>query len=131
MNRLFLMVSLLFVFAACDKKDERVLPKTEPANPYSEQDKSKVERDEFIRYAQKELDELAIKVAEVRKKSADLRGKAKANFEHQIERLEQEHKRLEENLATLKAQVGEKWKELKAGITENIGQLKNSIKDAT
>lgn len=90
--------------------------------------KARQERDEFVAKAQKEMDALNKKMAELRMKAKELGGEGKAKLDRQIRNLEPERKAAEQKLADLKSATGEKWKELKAGVSGAIDRLKQSLK---
>jgi predicted nucleic acid-binding Zn-ribbon protein len=132
MNKLLpvLLLGLMVATTACEKKEERILPKVGSADQAQASEQTASERVVFIRQAQEEIDELGIKLADIRKKAVSATGKAKEKLDRQLVALEQEMKNVEEKLARLKSEVGEKWKDLKAGVTAAIGQLKKSLQDA-
>jgi DNA anti-recombination protein RmuC len=125
-----ILLGLLLTIPACENKDERILPKLGSVDQVDAKEKSALERDEFVRQAQKEMDELLVKLAGLRKKAVATTGQAKAKLDQQILALEQKQKVAEEKLANMKAEFGEKWKELKSGVTEAIEQFKQSLKSA-
>lgn len=124
------LLGLLLTTSGCDKRDESVLPTIDSAGQLDAKEKSAVERDEFIRQAQIEFDELAAKLADLKKKAVAATGKARTELEQQVLALEQKQRVAEEKLASMKAQIGEKWKELKSEVTEAIKQFKQSLKNA-
>lgn len=73
---------------------------------------------------------LALAVSTCEKKAQEATGEAKAKLDQQIRKLEQEQKAAEQKLAELKSTIGEKWKELKAGVTDAIDRLNQSIRKA-
>jgi predicted nucleic acid-binding Zn-ribbon protein len=132
MNKFFLAVFLgaMLCASACEKKEEKILPKVGSTDQVDASGKSRMERDEFIKQAQKEVDELGVKLADIRKKAVKATGNAKEKLDKQVLALELEQKSVEEKLATLKSEMGEKWKELKADVTSSIEQFKQSVKNA-
>lgn len=132
MNKLLLVLMLGGVLAGsgCEKREERILPKVDSANKIEAGEQSRIEREEFIRQAQKEIDDLGVKLDDIRKKTVEATGAVKNKFDQKIVALEQEQKNVEEKLANLKAEAGEKWKELKAVVTAAIEKLRQSVQDA-
>lgn len=124
------LLGLLLTTAACDKKDERILPKLDSVDQVDVKGKSAIEREEFIRQAQQEVDELRVKLSDIKARAIAATGQAKAKLDQQILALEQEQKNVEERLTNMKAEIGEKWKELKTGVTAAIEQFKQSLKNA-
>jgi len=116
--------------SGCEKKEERILPKVDSANQIEAGEQSRIEREEFIRQAQKEIDDLGVELDEIRKKAVEATGAVKNKLDQKIMALEQEQKNVEEKLVNLKAEAGEKWKELKAGVTAAIEKLRQSVQDA-
>jgi predicted nucleic acid-binding Zn-ribbon protein len=114
----------------CEKREERILPKVDSANQIEAGEQSRIEREEFIRQAQKEIDDLGVKLDDIRKKAVEATGAVKNKLDQKIVALEQEQKSVEEKLANLKAETGEKWKELKAGVTAATEKLRQSVQDA-
>ena len=55
-----------------------------------------------------------------RKKTVEATGDVKNKLDQKIVALEQEQKNVEEKLANLEAEAGEKWKQFKAGVTAAI-----------
>lgn len=137
MKRLLLpvLLGLAFTVSAAEKREEGVPPKTGSADVRKETGeavdamtaKARQERDEFVAKAQKEMAELNKKMAELRKKAKKLSGEAKARLDQQIRNLEPELKAAEQKLADLKSATGEKWEELKAGVSGAIDRLKQSV----
>ncbi len=137
MKRLLLpvLLGLAFTVSAAEKREEGVPPKTGSADVRKETGeaidamtaKARQERDEFVGKAQKEMAELNKKMAELRKKAKKLSGEAKARLDQQIRNLEPELKAAEQKLADLKSATGEKWEELKAGVSGAIDRLKQSV----
>jgi hypothetical protein len=126
-----LVLGLVVAATACERhNEERNLPKVDSAVQVNEGDKSGSERDEFVREAQREIDELAAKMAGIRNRTLAATGQAKETFEQQLAELEQEQKIVEAKLASLKSAIGDKWKELKADVTAAIGKFKQSLKNA-
>lgn len=130
MNKLLLVLMLGGVAGSgCEKKEERILPKVDSVNQIEAGEQSRIEREEFIRQAQKEIDDLGVKLDEIRKKAVEATGAVKNKLDQKIVALEQEQKNVEEKLVNLKAEAGEKWKELKAGVTAAIEKLRQSVQD--
>lgn len=131
MNKLLTMLifGLVLAVSACEKKEERMLPKvgTSEKVDVAVAEQVRVERDAFINQAQKQLDELAEKLADLKKKAVTATGKAKDKLNQQVLVLEQEQKNVEENLANLKSALGEKWKDFKSGVTGSIEQFKQAV----
>lgn len=125
-----LMLGLLLSTSACEKKEERILPKVETATQLSAEDQARFEREAFISKAQNEIDELGVKLAEIRKKTVDASGNAKEKLNKQVLALEQEQKDVEAKLADMRSAAGEKWKEFQTGVTAAIEQFKQSVKNA-
>ena len=132
MNKLLpvLLLGLMLAVSACEKKEERILPKVGATDQTDASEKSSSDREAFIQQAQKEIDELADKLADIRKKAVAATGTAKDKLDQQVLALEQEQKNVAEKLANLKSEVGEKWKDLKAGVTVAIEQFKKSVQNA-
>jgi len=128
--QLVLLSIFLLAGAACEKKEERILPKVDSAARSEAATKLKAERDEFLRQAQKEFDELDIKLADLRKKAASATGSARDKLNQQLLVLEEEHKNVAEKLANLQAAIGEKWQELKSDFTIAIDRFRKSVKNA-
>ena len=106
------------------------MPKVDSAARSEAATKLKAERDEFLRQAQKEFDELDIKLADLRKKAASATGSARDKLNQQLLVLEEEHKNVAEKLANLQAAIGEKWQELKSDFTIAIDRFRKSVKNA-
>lgn len=133
MNKfLLVLLSVLLVFiAACEKKkEEQILPKVDAVVPAEIGEQAKLERETFVREAQKELDELAVSLAEIRKKAVVARGSAREKLDQQIQALEQEQKDVAGKLLNLKSAIGEKWQELKSDFTTSFEKFKQSVKNA-
>jgi Skp family chaperone for outer membrane proteins len=137
MKRLLLpvLLGLALSASAAEKKAEGAPPKPGSADVRKETGeavdavtaKVRQERDEFVVKAQKEMAELNKKMAKLKKKAKKLGGEAKARLDQQIRNLEPELKAAEQKLADLKTATGEKWEELKAGVTGAIDRLKQSV----
>jgi Skp family chaperone for outer membrane proteins len=137
MKRLLLpvLLGLAFTVSAAEKKAEGAPPKSGSADVRKETGeavdamaaKARQERDEFVGKAQKEMAELNKKMAELNKKAKKLSGEGKAKLDRQIQNLEPELKAAEQKLADLKSATGEKWEELKAGVSGAIDRLKQSM----
>lgn len=132
MNKLLLVLMLggMLAGSGCEKKEERILPKVDSANQIEAGEQSRIEREEFIRQAQKEIDDLSVKLEDLRKKALDATGNARKKLDQQVVALEQEQKNVQGKLANLKAEIGEKWKDLKAGVTTAIEKLRQSVQEA-
>ena len=132
MNKLLLvlMLGVMLAGSGCEKKEERILPKVDSEKQIEAGEQSRIEREEFIRQAQKEIDDLGVKLDDIRKKAVEATGAVKNKLDQKIVALEQEQKNVEEKLANLKAEAGEKWKELKAGVTAATGKFRQSVQDA-
>jgi Skp family chaperone for outer membrane proteins len=131
------LLGLALNVSAAEKREEGVPPKTGSADVRKEAGeaidaataKARQERDEFVGKAQKELAELKKKMAELRKKAKKLSGEAKAKLDRQIQNLEPELKAAEQKLADLKSATGEKWEELKSGVSRAIDRLKQAMQN--
>lgn len=132
MNKLLplLLLGMLLSISACEKKEERILPKVATTTQNNVADKARIEREAFISKAQNEFDELGVKLAEIRKKAVDASGNAREKLNRQVFALEQEQKSVEEKLANMKSAIGESWKGFKDGVTASIEQFKQSVKSA-
>ncbi len=140
MKRLLLpvLLGLAFTVSAAEKKAEGAPPKTGSADVRKETGeavdamtaKARQERDEFVGKAQKEMAELKKNMAALKKKAKTLSGEGKANLDLQVQNLEQELKVTEQKLADLKTATGEKWAELKAGVSSAIDRLKQTMQKA-
>lgn len=132
MNKLLLalLLGVMLSTSACEKKEERILPKIGSTDQIDAAEKSMFEREAFISQAQNEMDELGVKLADIRKKAVDATGSVKEKMKMQVLALEQEQRNAEEKLANLRSVMGEKWKELKAGVTSAVEQFKQSVKNA-
>jgi hypothetical protein len=132
MNKLLplLLLGLMLAITACEKKEERILPKVGSTDQTEAFEKPGPDRVAFIHQAQQEIDELGIRLADIRKKAVAATGKAKDKPDRQDLALEQEQKNVEEKLASLNSEAGEKWKGLKAGVIAAIEQLKKSVQNA-
>lgn len=138
MKRLVIPVvlGLALAMSACGKKEEGTAPQTSAGEVQKEvkeavsavADKARQERDEFVSKTQKEVDELNKQMAELRQKAEKATGEAKAKLDQQLQNLEQERQAAEQKLAELKAATGEKWQEFKAGVSDAIDRLKQSIR---
>lgn len=124
------MLGVMLAGSGCEKKEERILPKVGTADQIDAGEQSRIEREEFVRQAQKEIDELSAKLDDIRTKAVDATGSAKQKLDQQIVLLEQERKDVEGQLARLKAEIGEQWKDLKAGVTAAIERLRRSVQEA-
>ena len=137
MKRLLLpmLLGLALTVSAAEKMEEGAPSGKAPADVRKETGeavdavaaKARQERDEFVDKAQKEMAALNKKMAELRMKAKKLSGEAKAKLDRQIQNLEPELKAAEQKLADLKAATGEKWEELKAGVSGAIDRLKQSL----
>lgn len=127
---LALLSVLILAVAACEKKEERILPKVDSVAQNDAGAQSKLEREEFTRQAQKEFDELSVKLADLRKKAATATGSAREKLNLQLLALEEEQKNVAEKLAKLEAAIGEKWKELKSDFTTAFEKFRQSVKNA-
>lgn len=125
-----LLLGLILTTSACDKRDERILPKLGSAGQVDVKEKAAMEREEFIRQAQQEVDALRVKLSDIKARAIAAKGQAKEKLEQQVLSLEQEQKVVEEKLANMKTEIGEKWKELKTGVSAAIEQFKQSLKNA-
>ena len=132
MNKLLplLLLGMLLSISACEKKEERILPKVATTTQNNVADQARMERDAFASKAQIELDELGVKLAEIRKKAVDASGNARKSINRQVLALEQEQKSVEENLANMKSAIGASWMEFKDGVTASIEKFKQSVKSA-
>ena len=132
MNKLLpiLLLGMLLSISACEKKEERILPKVATTTQNNVADQARIEREAFVSKAQNEFDELGVKLAEIRKKAVDASGNAREKLSRQVWALEQEQKSVEENLANMKSAIGESWKECKDGVTASIEKFKQSVKSA-
>lgn len=136
MHRLLLSVllGLMLFSSACENKEERMLPGTEAIAPVYKSDTRQMatsEQNEFVDKMQQQIDELSLKLADLKKKAVSESGKAREKLDRQISALEREQKNIEAKLADLKSAIGEKWKELKSGVTDAIESLKKSVKNAS
>lgn len=79
MNKLFLVIQLGLMLAtqACEKKEERILPKVGSMARIDAGEQSGSEREKFIRQTQREMDELAIKLLDIRQKAQGVTGRAR------------------------------------------------------
>lgn len=140
MKRLLLpvLLGLAFTVSAAEKSEEGAPPKAGSADVRKETGeavdaitaKARQERDEFAAKAQKELAELKKNMAALNKKAKKLGGEAKAKLDQQIQSLEPELKAAEQKLADLKSATGEKWAELKTGVSSAIDRVKQTMKKA-
>lgn len=132
MNKFLLVLLPLLIFGAvaCEKKEERILPKVGSAEKSEAGEKSGMEREAFIRQAQEEFDELGVKLAELREKALNATGSSREKLNQQLIALEEEQKHVAEKLVNLKSAIGEKWKELKSDFTTSIEKFKQSVKNA-
>ena len=130
------LLGLVLNVSAAEKREEGVPPKANSADVRKEAGetvdaataKARQERDEFVVKAKKELAELNKKMSELKNKAKKLSGEGKAKLDRQIQDLEPELKAAEQKLADLKSATGEKWEELKAGVSGAIDRLKQSMK---
>src|SRR5438445_460641 len=67
---------------------------------------------------EKDLAEVKVKIAELKKKSKDTTGSVKADMDTQLKSLEKDEKELHGKVAKMKTSSGQAWDELKAGTSE-------------
>ena len=140
MKRLLLpvLLGLALTVSAAEKREEGAPTKTGSTDVRKETGeavdamtaKARQERDEFVAKAQKEMAELKKNMAALNKKAKKLSGEAKANLDQQVKNLEPELKAAEQKLADLKSATGEKWAELKSGVSSAIDRLKQTMQKA-
>ena len=139
MNRLLMpvLLGLSLALSACEKKEEAAPPATSEgvkqeatAATGAAEEQAKQMRNEFVAKAQQEMDELNAKLAELKTKAQTLTGEAKVRIDQQLKSLEQEQKTAAQKLGDLRAATGEKWNELKAGVSESVDRFKKSVKTA-
>ena len=138
MKRLMIPILLAAVLTvpACGKKDESTMPKTDAGEIKTQvneavntlADKARTERGEFVNKSQIDIDNLNKQMLELKQKAEKATGEAKAKMDQRLQSLEQDNKALEEKFDDLKASTGEKWRELKAGVSDAIKSLKELIK---
>lgn len=143
--RLVVLVCSVLAITACEnQREKRNLPRVDSRNVDTPKldsrsddtvqpdrlDQLSAERDRFASEVQKEVDELSSEIAELRKKTLTATGQARENIQQRLAALEQERKTVEEKLAAMKAAMGEKWKELREDISNSLGKLKKSVKEA-
>lgn len=128
MFAMFLGTGLMI--AACDSKDDRILPKMDPAAQAHLPEASAREKEAFGKQARKELDELGVKISGLRKKALTASGQAREKLDREISEFEQEKKNIEERLVQLKAEMSEKWKDMKEGVNQSISRLRQAIQNA-
>ncbi len=131
-SRLMLLTFAMLVTAsACERqKEERGLPRVDFAAQADQGNQRDWERDRFASEVQREVDELAARIEELRGKALSATGKAREKIEQQIAALEQEQNDLEEKLTAMKAAMGDKWKEFKEDIAAAISKFRQSVKNA-
>ena len=138
MKFLILLFCFAFALTACGKKEPSNLPNLPQLAPgevklegkeivSSLAEQSKRERDAFVSKTQKDMDQFTARVAALKKRALEATGESKSKLEQKIQKLEQEQKSAEGKLAELKSAIGEKWKELKAGVIEVMDRLNQSI----
>lgn len=129
------LIGLSVLFSGCEKKEEFVTPKTngesakQEAAPgtQSAQEQAKQVRDEFVAKMQQEMEELNVKLTELRTKAQAMSGQAREQVEQQIKNLEQEQKEATAKFESLKSATAEKWEELKAGAADALDRFKKSM----
>lgn len=133
----FLTGSVL-ALSACGKKEETPAPKVERmamtnnllrVAGTAERD-MKQERSEFVKKAQKDIDELDAKIMELKQKAESATGKAKRKMEYEIGKLQPLRKAAVEKLDELKVSTGEAWRNLKAGVESAIDRLRQAVMSA-
>lgn len=139
MNRslMLLILGMTLILSACEKKEEAAPPVTSAEDVQKEAaeitaakaDQEMLARNEFVAKTQQELDELNVKLVELKDKAKVLTGEAKAKIDQQVQNLEQEQKTAAQKLDELKAATGEKWNELKAGVSATIERTKKLMEE--
>jgi hypothetical protein len=129
MNNLLLvmLLGMLLFTSACERKEERILPKVDSIEQVDATEQSRLEREAFLKSARIEIDAIKIKMDELRKNAVIATGKAKDKLDQQILALEQEQKLVDQKLAEIESAIGETWKELKSGVTEEIEKFKQFL----
>lgn len=92
------------------------------AATYAEQ-----ERDEYIRQAQKEIDELRAGIDQLGVKARAARDDAKVRLEADIKTLDKKWDTTESKLGDVKAANARAWEKLKSGMDSAIKDLKQSL----
>ena len=87
-------------------------------------------KDEFIAKAKADLKALDAKIKELRKKSSHTSGETKTNAQEKLKNLHSQRDALEEKLKEAKAAGAEDWDKAKAGVTNGLEEVKDSVKDA-
>lgn len=139
MNRLLTVVLLpvAFVMGACGKDEPPPPASKAPEVSIPAKDISSAvaalpggEQGEFVLKLQKDMDELTTSIKDLRTKADGMSGEAKQKLEEQIRKLEEDLQATQLKFAELKSAAGDKWKELQAGMNESIDRLKQSAKQA-
>lgn len=85
------------------------------------------EKDEFVRAAQRELEQLRDRLAMLKSQAQSATGEARDKLDAQAAQLEQQWQAAEAKLAELKAASAEEWRETKEVLAQQIDRLKQSF----
>jgi hypothetical protein len=85
------------------------------------------EKDEFVRAAQHEIDQLKDALARLKIQAKSATGEARDKLDAQAARIEPQLQAAEARLAELKAASAEKWRETKEVLARQLDQLKQSF----
>jgi DNA anti-recombination protein RmuC len=85
------------------------------------------EKDDFVRAAQHELDQLKDQLARLKSQAQSATGEARDKLDAQTAQLEPQLQAAEEKLAELKAASAEKWREAKEVLARQLDRLKQSL----
>lgn len=136
MNRLrmLVMVGVVIGLAACDKKDEHMLPRAgageaaeEAKTPAAAMNMDAHEREQFLFRAQQEVAELGIRIETLRKQAQLATGE----LQPKILALDQEMKNLQAKLAELKATATGAWTDIKTDVESATGHLRDAVDKAS
>jgi hypothetical protein len=131
------MIRILFFLIAaisllgCEKRAPEPQPVT--ANDVTQQmseaknaaiDYAARRKQDYVDTARREMDQLKLKLDQVRTRAAEAGTTAKATLNRQTELLDEKWKNAERKLSELKSAGNDRWQHFKGGVEESIGDLK-------
>jgi len=84
-------------------------------------------KDEYVKKAKVELDELSLKIDALEEKAKGAGTEARAGMNKQLKELKWRRKTVKRDFAKLKRATGKAWTDLKAGLDKGLADLKKEL----
>jgi hypothetical protein len=130
MNLLVILIVCFFSISNAHATEVSEIKKNAAKTIDSAVEYTKEQKEEVQVKLQNSLDEISLKIKNLKEKASVQSGETKKSFESQVHKLEVKREQAEKKLLKLKLSTGKAWNEIKLGVSSALSKLADSYEKA-